>query len=968
MSPTESLAAAAMLPLPGAPSSAAELVIAVLDTEDLVARAFLIDSTALPLDEQAEAARQLIAEAERLSGIDPTKMERVAADAGLLAVKAGDSYLQSMALFRFADALRFQRRHREAASEYTATADQFAILGKPIEAARARGSGLALVIAAMGRPEEALIMIRKVRRVLAAHQQTWPLAALDLNAGVIFLDLGRDIEALRCFGRALKLFRSLGSAAQVNIARCHLNQSIAKTRLGRYREAEVELQLAREAYPETGESADGARIIRLLGEHQMSLGRYSAALTNLQEAQDMLLKSGAGADAATVAKDIADCYLQLGRPAEALACLDQTRTPEDDVHALALVSRRVAAYLLLDEHAQALAVLEDAKVRYPTGSIRNRAWLALQRASVSIRDGDIDEALAAASDAQALAHESALRPIQADALIVEGIARLKSGAIDAGARAAQKAHRLAMTLDAAPIRYRAQELMGMTAEARQETSAAMRHYASALTQLEREQRGVIFEFRDSFASSRSFAYERLASLQVQSGDVASALGTAERAKSRALVDAIGGTLQLRPRGNAKARRLMEELSETRQEYAAGVSQLQGGNAATPEKRIDLSRHVEDLETRIAATIQKLQMSAEVNDSLDLVGASLPRSTALPPDTAMLEFYFSGDDVLRFFMTSDSVQGEVLTGAVPNIERLVRTFRLNISASERASPQARAVLGGQARAILRSLHDILLGGLSHLEAFDSLVIVPHGVLHYLPMHALYDGHRYLVERHRISYAPSSTVYDLCRARKPGHVAKPLVLANSASGQLPFVIDEAEAVGAVLGVDAFTESLATRDLLERDGRDAGIIHIAAHGQFRPDVPLFSAIQLADGPLTAADIFGLEMRASLVTLSACETGRGALGGGDELIGLTRAFLYAGAAGLLVSQWRVEDSSTSELMSRFYTELAFGKGTAAALRLAQLEILQSELPQTGPLHPFYWAGFQIVGDDRKVDPRARV
>jgi CHAT domain-containing protein len=103
-------------------------------------------------------------------------------------------------------------------------------------------------------------------------------------------------------------------------------------------------------------------------------------------------------------------------------------------------------------------------------------------------------------------------------------------------------------------------------------------------------------------------------------------------------------------------------------------------------------------------------------------------------------------------------------------------------------------------------------------------------------------------------------------------------------------------------------------------------------------------------------------LVTLSACETGRAVIGGGDELVGLARAFLYAGAAGLLVSQWRVDDASTAALMTRFYGALRSGAGRAEALRTAQCAFLSQGPPENGHQHPFFWAGFQLIGADHAL------
>jgi CHAT domain-containing protein len=115
----------------------------------------------------------------------------------------------------------------------------------------------------------------------------------------------------------------------------------------------------------------------------------------------------------------------------------------------------------------------------------------------------------------------------------------------------------------------------------------------------------------------------------------------------------------------------------------------------------------------------------------------------------------------------------------------------------------------------------------------------------------------------------------------------------------------------------------------------------------------LALADGWLTTLDIFNWRLQASLVTLSACQTGRSVVAGGDELLGLMRAFLAAGAASLVASLWAVEDRSTALLMENFYRQLAAGAGKGAALRAAQLSLLDGAY-----VHPYYWAPFFLVGD----------
>ncbi|MCB0005204.1 MAG: CHAT domain-containing protein, partial [Anaerolineales bacterium] len=136
---------------------------------------------------------------------------------------------------------------------------------------------------------------------------------------------------------------------------------------------------------------------------------------------------------------------------------------------------------------------------------------------------------------------------------------------------------------------------------------------------------------------------------------------------------------------------------------------------------------------------------------------------------------------------------------------------------------------------------------------------------------------------------------------------------------------------------------------------------HGEFRADSPLFSGLALADGWLNTLDVFNTRLRASLVTLSACQTGRNVVAGGDELLGLMRAFLSAGAASLISSHWAVDDRSTAALMATLYRQLFAGAAKADALRQAQLELIRE--PVEGYQHPYFWAPFYLVGDPGALD-----
>ena len=146
-------------------------------------------------------------------------------------------------------------------------------------------------------------------------------------------------------------------------------------------------------------------------------------------------------------------------------------------------------------------------------------------------------------------------------------------------------------------------------------------------------------------------------------------------------------------------------------------------------------------------------------------------------------------------------------------------------------------------------------------------------------------------------------------------------------------------------------ATIDAIGEKAPGCGIVHLACHGMFRGDNPMFSSLKLHDGWLTAADVLGLDLGGALVTLSACESARNRVLAGDELIGLARGFLGAGAATLVASLWLVQDETTSLTMELWYARMRDGAGRTTALREAQLA-LKERRP-----HPYYWAPFVLIG-----------
>jgi CHAT domain-containing protein len=329
--------------------------------------------------------------------------------------------------------------------------------------------------------------------------------------------------------------------------------------------------------------------------------------------------------------------------------------------------------------------------------------------------------------------------------------------------------------------------------------------------------------------------------------------------------------------------------------------------------------------------------------------------ALDERAVLVEYYFSSDRAAAFVVSRDRLAVVPLSVRPSEVRRLLDRWQLNLDATARAiGPHGTpGALARNARGILEGLYRVLLAPLeAEIAGCERLIVVPFGPTHGVPFHALHDGERWVVERLEVAVSPSSRLLDLCVRRRARRGASALVVAHSDGGRLPGALAEARLIGALLPGECFFEADATRTALAERASRYPVLHLAAHGESRPDNPAFAHLKLADGQLSAADVFGLELDGTLVTLSGCETGRSVVAGGDELIGLSRGFLHAGAATLVQSLWRVEDESTARLMGDFYRALRAGRTKGAALREAQLARLAER-----PAHPYLWAAFQLVG-----------
>jgi CHAT domain-containing protein len=240
---------------------------------------------------------------------------------------------------------------------------------------------------------------------------------------------------------------------------------------------------------------------------------------------------------------------------------------------------------------------------------------------------------------------------------------------------------------------------------------------------------------------------------------------------------------------------------------------------------------------------------------------------------------------------------------------------------------------------------------YLFKADMIYFVPFDLLHYLPLHVLELNGEPLIKSHAVTYSPSASILQFLNGKSSAKI-NGCSAFGIVTGQEKYKFkQEAEEVAALFNSRPFID--ATKNIVFQNTNN-DILHFACHGKFNDTDPLSSGVKLYDDMLTARDIFNFKLNAELVTLSACETGINEAKPGDELIGLTRALIYAGTSSVIVSLWSVYDPSTIELMLEFYQQLKNGKDKATALQQAQIKIMEKEEYS----HPYYWAPFVLVGD----------
>ncbi len=541
--------------------------------------------------------------------------------------------------------------------------------------------------------------------------------------------------------------------------------------------------------------------------------------------------------------------------------------------------------------------------------------------------------------------------------------------------------------------------MGDTLRKLGNESESTKYYQKSILQIE-STRALLQNqnYRQSYFGGDIATYVNMIDTLIETDQGPEAFDYGERARSRVFLDTLGNKAKL-----ARASSANEELA-LRQRINA--LRARAGNA-DGETDNDARRQLDEtlkLYESVLARVKKENAEQASLMSVEPLTAKQVQGM-LDANVTMIEYFVSTDKIFIWVIDKEHIEAIEKKQTRRSLLTQINGFRKAISELEEGA-------GVQKRA--RVLFNSLIGPvLPHIHGKE-LIIVPHDVLHYLPFQALLapDG-QYLIEKYPISYLSSASLMQFTQEKRKARGDLTTLLANHGKVltfgnpdlgdvrmNLSFAEVEAKEIKSLYPQSTvYLEKEATEEMVKTLIGNSDIVHFASHAELSEEDPLASAIRLAksdkeDGRLEVREIFGMDLKASLVVLSACETGLGKLSSGDELVGLTRAFIYAGTPSVVASLWNVEDSSTAQLMASFYKNLKT-MTKVEALRQAQLELIRSNINSdllarrgiggVGKLgetpsataapraersapgaisvttsHPYFWAPFILVGEGK--------
>ena len=868
---------------------------------------------------------------------------------------------------------------------------------KPGIASTLRGIGV--VQYHLGNYTLALEVYRKSLTLVEAIGDKVGILRVLNNIGNVYNNQGDYAEALEYYQKSLALSEVLGD--KDGIARTLNNLGSIHLRRGDYAQALDQYQKSLAIKEAVGDNDGIARTLNNIGLVQLRQGNNARALEYYQKSLALREALGDKTGVVFTLNSIGNVHCDQGNYAQALAQYQKGLALSEalgDKSGISLSFGNIGnVHYLQSNYAQAVEYYQKARALAET--LGNKSDIVLMLSNIGDahrQQGNYTQALEDYQKSLALYEALGNKDGIAHTLNSMGVNHYRQGNT---AQALEYFQKSLVQMEALGDKVGIADTlteMGQTYRAVNQLTLARQAFEQAITTIE-TLRGQVAggeQEQQRFFEDKLASYHGMVELLVDQKQFDAALGYAERAKARVLLDVLhSGRIDVTKAMTApeqdQERGFNNQLVSLNTQITRENQRAQPDPARLNDLKIQLQKvrlDYEAFQTGLYAAHPELKAQRGEIEALTPEPAR-----ALLPDSrsALLEYVVADERAYLFALTvntAGTTELKVYPLAIKQKELGARVaqFRETLASG---SPGFRQPAS--------ELYDLLLKpAAAQLQGRTSLIIVPDGALWELPFQSLQPGpNRYLIEDSAIAYAPSLTALremNKLPGRKKDASGSPTLLAfgNPALGKqtlahaksvlmdekldpLPEAERQVNALRQIYGAPKTRVYIGADAREERAKAEAGsyrILHFATHGILNDSSPMYSQLLLAraegdskeDGMLEAWEIMKLNLNADLVVLSACETARGRVGAGEGMIGLSWAFFVAGSPTSILSQWKVDSASTTELMVEFHRQLKAQMANpgdsfsaARALREAELKLLRSEKYR----HPFYWAGFVVTG-----------
>ncbi|MCI0443601.1 CHAT domain-containing protein [bacterium] len=820
----------------------------------------------------------------------------------------------------------------------------------------------------LGNNQEGIKYFEKTLEIAKQIKDLKIIQVVQNNIAGIWWDEGNYDKALEHLHQSLKIAQEIGDKS--SIAESWGNIGLILSQQGRYAEAMVSLQKQLKITEEIGSKDSTALCLQRIAEVRRSLGDSSAALQNLQECLRISQNSGHKWITCGCLEGIGYVYEEQSKYAEAL-----------------------------EQHRKALRLREEIKDKRGVAMSYDSIGGALRKL------GKYDESISYYQKSLKSLEDLGDQGRMASAYAGLALTQYEKGAFVETQQSLTEAIRISEERGIPESLWRSLHLRGKIQNDSGKKAEAIQSMKLAIDVIEGLRSQVASgEERTSYFQSKVDVYHNLIHLMVTEGKSAEALQYAEQSRARSFLDLLAEA-KIDPQGA-----LPPDLRERKKRLQSKYSMIQKRIRSESETQLKSHERLAELNEELKGLeeefrILKRDIRIETPQYAELSYPQAPGlrqiQELLNDETALMEYTIGKHSSYLFTVTKRGLNIFELPDET-EISNKVQELR---SILQSADPLMEK-LGGLSSRFSKVGFDLYNGLIqpaeSSLSGITHLLIVPDGILNYLPFEVLlrkdssqtpFSKMPYLLNEYQIRYVPSAAVLAAIQTREH-HIVKDrkamLAFANSSddseTGQirgsksdvysflkiidlpnLPYARIEVQQISKLYrdeNVTTFFGQDATEGNVKQTQLDQyRKIHFAVHGLVHQEKPELSSLVMSlnedeneDGYLMMREIFDLKLNSDLVVLSACKSGTGQNVRGEGVINLARAFIYAGTKSVIVSLWNVADQSTANLMKSFYQKMELKRmNPTVALTETKREMSRSEKYS----HPYYWATFVLIGDE---------